>query len=124
MLSYLSDKMRHQILHEEIIDGFKYCVINEDYFQHAVDFFFEVYLKDEPTRQSFGGYDYRHPKILKEVEDVISDGVSIMTLDTNQNNKLVGIRLAYTVTRYFLHILSSYSLELFILVQGVAETSC
>ena len=86
-------------MHEEIIDGFKYCVINEDYFQHAVDFFFEVFLKDEPTHKSFGGYDYRHPKILKQVEEVISDGVSIMTLDTNQNNKLVGIRLAFTEAR-------------------------
>ena len=91
--------MKHQISHEEIIDGFKYCVINEDYAQQAVDFFFEVFLKDEPTSQSFGGYDYRHPKILKQVEDVISDGVSLMALDTNQNDKLVGIRLAYTITR-------------------------
>mgnify|MGYP001401295727 CR=1 FL=1 len=92
--------MKHKIVHEEtIIDGFKYCLINEAYFQASVDFFFEVFLKDEPTSQSFGGYNYRHPLILKQVENVISDGVSLMALDTTQNDKLVGIRLAYTVTR-------------------------
>ena len=92
--------MKHQIVLEEtIIDGFKYCLINDAYFQASVDFFFEVFLKDEPTSQSFGGYNYRHPLILKQVENVISDGVSLMALDTTQNDKLVGIRLAYTVTR-------------------------
>ena len=37
--------MKHHIEHENTIDSFKYTVINEEYFQKAVDFFFDVFLK-------------------------------------------------------------------------------
>ena len=42
-------KFRHDIQHEEIIDGFKFAIIGEDRIQDAVDFFFDVFLKDEPA---------------------------------------------------------------------------
>ena len=42
--------MQHQIQHFEIIDGLKYEIIHEDHQQKAVDFFFEVFLKAQCSK--------------------------------------------------------------------------
>ena len=45
-------------------------------------------FSDEPTTVAAGGYHYRHPNIIKQVEEIIDDGVSVIALD--QDNQLVG----------------------------------
>ena len=42
-------EFRHEIQHGEIINGIKFTIIGEDRLQDAVDFFFDVFLKDEPA---------------------------------------------------------------------------
>ena len=88
---------RHNIQHEEIIDGFKFSIIGEERLQEAVDFFFDVFLKDEPA--CGGRYKERPPQLVKEVKNLIRDGVSLMALDINNEDKMVGIRTAATVNR-------------------------
>ena len=77
------------------IKKIEYC-----YYQ-AVDFFFDVFLKDVPTENcSFGQLSPsdRHPAMVANVENMIRDGVSLMALDC-ANGKLVGIRLSHSITR-------------------------
>ena len=88
---------RHNIEHEEIIDSFKFSIIGEERLQEAVDFFFDVFLKDEPA--CGGRYKERPPQMAKEVENLIRDGVSVMALDINNNDKMVGIRTAAAISR-------------------------
>ena len=52
--------MKHEIEHCQLLNELKYTIITKEYVQQAVDFFFEVFLKDEPSTKSFGGYSYRH----------------------------------------------------------------
>ena len=40
---------RHEIQQEEINNGIKFTLIGKDQLQDAVDFFFDVFLKDEPA---------------------------------------------------------------------------
>ena len=49
---------------------------------------------DEPTTISGGGYNYRHPNIIKQVEEIIDDGVSVIALD--EDDHLIGIMLSHT----------------------------
>ena len=44
-----------------------------------------------------GGYHYRHPNIIKQVKEIIDDGVSVIALD--EDNQLIGIMLSHTVVR-------------------------
>ena len=37
--------------------------------------------------------------MVKQVEDVIRDGVSVMVLDPSCNDKMIGVRLAYVETK-------------------------
>ena len=69
-------------------------------YTEAIDFFFDIFLKDVPTENcSFGQLSpNKHPAIVEIVEDVIRDGVSLMAVDC-ANGKLAGIRLSYTITR-------------------------
>ena len=53
---------------------------------------------DEPTTVAAGGYKERHPEIVQQVYDILDDGVSIISVDPN-NNKLVGIMLSHTVDK-------------------------
>ena len=53
---------------------------------------------DEPTTVAAGGYKERHPAIVQQVYDILDDGVSIISVDPN-NNKLVGIMLSHTVDK-------------------------
>ena len=71
-----------------------------EYCYQAIDFFFDIFLKDVPTENcSFGQLSpNKHPAIVEIVEDVIRDGVSLMAVDC-ANGKLAGIRLSYTITR-------------------------
>ena len=62
-----------------------------------VDFFYEVFLKDEPS--GCGKVRIRVPARVKQLEDLIRDGVSLMVLDMNNQNKMVGIRTASTIKR-------------------------
>ena len=45
-------------------------------------------FSDEPTTVAAGGYHYRHPNIIKQVEEIIDDGVSIIALD--EDSQLIG----------------------------------
>ena len=63
----------------------------------GLDFFFNVFLKDEPA--CGGRYKERPPQIAKKVKNLIRDGVSLMALDINNEDKMVGIRTAATVNR-------------------------
>ena len=56
---YLSNAMRHQLDHSEVINGIDYRIIDENYAQRCVDFFFEVFLKDEPLTKSYGNVTER-----------------------------------------------------------------
>ena len=47
-----------------------------------------------------GRVKHRPPGKVKAVEDLIRDGVSLMALDVKNQDKIVGIRTANTVTRY------------------------
>ena len=81
------------------------CITNIKFYQidyccQAVDFFFDIFLKDVPTKNcSFGQLSsYRHPSVVANIENIIRDGASLMTLDC-ANGKLIGICLSYTITR-------------------------
>ena len=54
---------------------------------------------DEPIHKSFGGY----PERVKEIDDLVTEflnyGGSLMILDPSNDNKVIGIRMAYTLTR-------------------------
>ena len=87
----------HQnISHNEVIDGLTHTLIGPDHLAKAVDFFFDVFLADEPATKKAGGID-RHKSVVELIESVIKDGVSIMVLD--KNGKMIAIRLSFTVTR-------------------------
>ena len=62
-----------------------------------IDFFFEVFLKDEPIAKHTQGWKNRNPSVVNMVKEVISDGVSLMAIDSN--GKLAGIRISFTVHR-------------------------
>ena len=70
----------------------------QDYF---FDFFrfFSIFFVDEPTTVAAGGYTFRHPAIIKQVEDIIDDGVSVIAVDPDRENKLVGMMLAHIVEK-------------------------
>ena len=113
-------RMKHQIDHSEVIDGITYKIIDENYAQRCVDFFFDVFLKDEPLQKSYGSLTERralwlffnrhdifsvtfinipsrHPNLVSNIEAVIADGVSVMAM--NSNDDIIGIRLSCTETK-------------------------
>ena len=45
------------------------------------------------------------------MEDLIRDGVSLMALDVENQDKMVGIQTANTVTRYKTHICKVWKLK-------------
>lgn len=92
-------KMKHQIDYSETIDGLEYTIVTEDYFKPVLDLFFDVFVKDEPIQKSIGTYPRRHQKVQDMVLDILKDGTSLMVIDPANNNKVVGLRLAFTVTR-------------------------
>ena len=59
-------------------------------FSRPLDVVYQISIifADEPTTVAAGGYHYRHPNIIKQVEEIIDDGVSVIALD--QDNQLVG----------------------------------
>ena len=91
--------MKHQIDHKEMIDGLIYTVVTEKYFEPVQNLFWDFFMKDEPIHKSFGGY----PERIKQIEDLVTgflnDGVSLMVIDPSKNNKVVGIRISYTLTK-------------------------
>ena len=53
---------------------------------------------DEPTTVAAGGYSERHPEIIKQIQEIIDDGVSLIAVDP-ENSKLVGMMLSHTVEK-------------------------
>ena len=45
-----------------------------------------------------GGYSDRPPEIIKQVEEIIDDGVSLIAIDP-KTDKIVGIMISHTVER-------------------------
>ena len=113
-------RMKHQINHSEVINGITYKIIDGNYAQGCVDFFFDVFLKDEPLQKSYGSLTERwalwlffnrhdifsvtfinipsrHPNLVSNIEAVIADGVSVMAM--NSNDDIIGIRLSCTETK-------------------------
>ena len=109
--------MKHKIQYKNDINGLVYQSYSEDFKDQILDFYYDVFLKgktnyllerrlenstlpisDEPTTVAAGGYKERHPAIVQQVYDILDDGVSIISVDP-ENNKLVGIMLSHTVDR-------------------------
>lgn len=88
--------MKHQIQHKEVINGITYQTLTEEYINDVVDFYFDVFLKDEPTTVAAGGYQDRDPNIIKQVKEIIDDGVSIIAL---HDTELVGMMVSHTVDK-------------------------
>ena len=61
---------------------------------HTTTFDTNTLSLDEPTTIAGGGYNYRHPNIIKQVEEIVDDGVSVIALD--EDDHLIGIMLAHT----------------------------
>ena len=98
----------HQnISHNEVIDGLTHTLIGPEHMAKAVDFFFDVFLVDEPATKNAGGNKGRHTSVVELVESVVKDGVSIMVLD--KNGKMIAMRLSFTVTRYEIEIVCQSS---------------
>ena len=57
----------------------------------------------EPARCSLGVPEKRTPILEARLKKILDFGVTTIARDTLANFKLVGIRTAYTVTRYFGH---------------------
>ena len=55
-------------------------------------------IVDEPTTVAAGGYSDRPPEIIKQVEEIIDDGVSLIAIDP-KTDKIVGIMISHTVER-------------------------
>ena len=111
--------MKHQIDYSETIDGLEYTIVTEDYFKPVLDLFFDVFVKGRkilPTSNYilinliilFFRWTYpeihwhiskKVPKVQEMVLDILKDGTSLMVIDPSSNNKVVGLRLAFTVTR-------------------------
>lgn len=88
--------MKHQVNYKVELDGITYQNLTEDYEKEIHDFYWDVFLKDEPTTVAAGGYKERHPNIVKQVEEIIQDGVSLIALD---GHNLIGMMLSHTVHR-------------------------
>lgn len=88
--------MKHKIEHKEIINGITYQTLTEEYIDEVVDFYFDVFLKDEPTTIAAGGYHDRDANIIKQVGEIIDDGVSIIAL---HGTELVGMMVSHTVSK-------------------------
>ena len=53
--------MKHKIDHCQELNGLKYTIINQGYIQPVLNFFFEVFRKDEPINKEFGDHSHnRH----------------------------------------------------------------
>ena len=57
---------------------------------------------DEPSTVALGGYpdsERHHPGTLKQVTDMVNEGVSLVAID-EAKNKMVGVRLGAMLDRY------------------------
>jgi len=91
--------MKHNIQHNEVINGILYKNLTEEYRLAIIDFYFDVFLKDEPTTVAAGGYTTRDPNIIKQIEDIIDDGLSVIALDPDKDNKLIGMMISHAVDK-------------------------
>lgn len=89
----------HSVDYEHQFGNYVIKVIDTPRIKDAVDFYWKSFLKDEPSTVAFGGYSTRHPAMIAQVEEVISDGVSVIAIDPENDNKMIGFGLAHTVTR-------------------------
>ena len=77
---FLSSVIAKMLLQKE---GITYRqVLNKD-FEAAIDFYFDVFLKDEPATQSRGGYIMRPCGLVDILYVILQECVCIMAEDTN-----------------------------------------
>ncbi len=86
--------MKHTIEHHEVIDGILYTNLTHEYIKEVIDFYFDVFLNDEPSAKSMGGVNSRDPMMIRQLKDFIEDGLSLIAIDVSRNKKLIGIRIS------------------------------
>ena len=102
MYLFLSFSNTEFTLYQKLWDSPYY---SEKVDKHDTNFVLNFYLflfhaLEEPARKSFGVEEKRTPLMEARIRRVLSDGVSLVAIDPNQDFKLVGIRTALTISRY------------------------
>lgn len=93
-------KFRFDIDYEVEEDGIIYrAVRNDEDAAKTRDFYLDIFLKNEPATKSCGGYAQRHPGMVKQIDEYIADGVSIIAVDPNRDGFVVGIRTGFVVDK-------------------------
>ena len=81
------------------INGIRYRLATSADHIKIIDFYFDIFLKDEPATKSRGGYITRPIGIVNLVERILYQDLSIIAEDIETNN-LVGINTNCLFIRY------------------------
>ena len=81
------------------INGIKFRMATLEDHPKLIDFFFDIYLKDEPATKSRGGYLIRPLGIVNLVQNILYQNLSIIAEDI-ETGDVVGINTNCLFKRY------------------------
>ena len=61
-----------------------YQLLTDDYKDQVVDFFYDVFFKDDPISVAYGGFIERDEAFIALLQTVVQDGVSLIAVDPLQ----------------------------------------
>ena len=80
------------------INGIRYRIATFEDHVKIIDFYFDIFLKDEPATKSRGGYVIRPIGIINLIKEILYQNATVISEDT-ETNELVGINTNYIFYR-------------------------